>query len=304
MTRSADIGSKRLISLAPTAWLRWLLNDDTVEALALLAADFQWVGRETDILLRARSPVHGEFLVVNEMQLRPDPAMPRRLTAYTALARERYALPVYPVVVNILSGPGAAPLPARFESEFLGLIARQDFHQVNLWELDARPILQAPLLPLLPFVPIMQGGSEADSLERALQLLRADPDLAEMETLLAFFASFVFPTELIRRIMRWDMAVLRESPWYQEIFSEGLEQGLEKGLQQGLQQGLEKGRTEALRKTLVGILRHRFGDVPDDLIIALDQLSAEQLGDLVNPALDVRSLTEFYALIREGSDYH
>ncbi len=300
MSKSADIGSKRLIGLAPTAWLRWLLNDETVEVLALLAADFQWVGRETDMVLRARSPLYGEFLVINEMQLRPDPAMPRRLTAYTALARERYALPVYPVVINILIGPGVAPSPPRFESEFLGLIARQDFHQVNLWELDARPILQTPVLPLLPFVPIMQGGGEAEALEKALRLLRADPNLAEMETLLAFFASFVFPTELIRRMMRWDMTVLRESPWYQEIFSEGLEQGL----QQGLQQGLEKGRAEALIATLLGILRHRFGDVPDDLVAMLGRLPAAQLSDLVNPTLDVPTLAEFYALIPDDADPH
>jgi predicted transposase YdaD len=296
MSKSADIGSKRLIGLAPTAWLRWLLNDETVEALALLAADFQWVGRETDILLRARSPVHGEFLVINEMQLRPDPAMPRRLTAYTALARERYALPVYPVVVNILAGPGVAPPPPRFESEFLGLVARQDFHQVNLWELDARPIVQRPLVPLLPFVPIMGGGSEAGTLEKALRLLRADPDLAEMETLLAFFASFVFPTELIRRIMRWDMTVLRESPWYQEIFSEGLEQGL--------QQGLEKGRTEALLATLLGILQHRFGNVPDELVAMLRGLSAAQLSELIHPVLDASTLAELYALIPDGGNHH
>jgi len=48
MTKGADIGSKRLISLDPTAWVRWLLDDDSVEAIDLLAADFQWVSRESD----------------------------------------------------------------------------------------------------------------------------------------------------------------------------------------------------------------------------------------------------------------
>ncbi len=33
--------------------------------------------------------------------------------------------------------------------------------------------------------------------------------------------------------MRWDMAVLRESPWYLEILQKGVEQGLQQGLQQG-----------------------------------------------------------------------
>ena len=42
MARSVDIGSKRLISLAPTPWVRWLTGDNRLEALDLLSGDFQW----------------------------------------------------------------------------------------------------------------------------------------------------------------------------------------------------------------------------------------------------------------------
>ena len=38
---------------------------------------------------------------------------------------------------------------------------------------------------------------------------------------------------IIPQIMRWDMTVLRESPWYQEILKEGLQKGEKQGLQQG-----------------------------------------------------------------------
>jgi|GEM_PF-730344 len=40
------------------------------------------------------------------------------------------------------------------------------------------------------------------------------------------------------------MAVLRESPWYNEIVREGYQQGLEMGLEKGLVKGLEQGITE------------------------------------------------------------
>ena len=36
MPKVADIGSKRLIALEPTAWARWLIDDPTVEAMELL----------------------------------------------------------------------------------------------------------------------------------------------------------------------------------------------------------------------------------------------------------------------------
>jgi predicted transposase YdaD len=146
----------------------------------------------------------------------------------------------------------------------------------------------------------MQGGNEAGALAQALQLLRSDPNLAEMETLLAFFARFVFPTELIRRIMRWDMAVLRESPWYQEIFSEGLQQGLQQGLLQGLQQGLEQGREKVL-KMLLGVLRHRFGEVSEELVVRLGRFSAEELSELLDLVFDVSAPAELYAFLPDGA---
>ncbi|MBS9388474.1 MAG: hypothetical protein HEQ33_06035 [Dolichospermum sp. WA123] len=49
---------------------------------------------------------------------------------------------------------------------------------------------------------------------------------------------YVLDIPLIQQIMRWDMTVLRESPWYEEILKEGLQQGLQQGEQQGLQLGI------------------------------------------------------------------
>ena len=65
-------------------------------------------------------------------------------------------------------------------------------------------------------------------IQQALQELRADEDLRDLEPLLSFFASFVLKLPVVQPIMRWDMAVFRESPWYQEIWKEGLQQGRQK----------------------------------------------------------------------------
>jgi len=283
MTQRADIGSRRLISLAPTAWVRWLLGDDTLDAVDLLSADFQWVSRESDALIRVRSPAHGDFVVVNEIQLRHDPNMPARMRAYAGLAHERYGVPVYPVLVNILPPPAGVEVPTRFESEFLGLVARQDYRVINLWEVEAQRVLEEELLPLLPFVPVLHGGQDIPVLRLAVTRLRAEPALSELEPLLAFFASFVLETEFIQQIMRWDMLVLRESPWYQEILEEGREQGLERGLE------------TARREDVLRVLAHRFGDLPAELEGALQPLDLDQLERLFDLALDVATLDEFRA---------
>ena len=43
MAKAPDIGSKRLISLAPSAWARWLTDDATIDAVEIVSGEFQWI---------------------------------------------------------------------------------------------------------------------------------------------------------------------------------------------------------------------------------------------------------------------
>ena len=86
MSKSADIGGKRLISLAPTAWARWVTGDPTVEVVELVGHEFQWVARANDVLIKVQSTTHGAFLVANALQLRADRRRPRRIRSYASLA--------------------------------------------------------------------------------------------------------------------------------------------------------------------------------------------------------------------------
>ncbi len=72
-----------------------------------------------------------------------------------------------------------------------------------------------------------------------MQILRADQQLNQLETVLAFFATFVLESALIQEIMRWDMTVLRESPWYQEILREGEARGELRGILSSIEINLE-----------------------------------------------------------------
>jgi predicted transposase YdaD len=226
MAKKADIGGKRLISLDPEAWAQWVTSVSGLRTLDVLSSEFQWISRESDVLIKVSSPGLGEFLILNELQLHYSSKMPKRMTAYAALAREKYDLPVYPVLINILPPNQDPEIPAFFESNFLGLQARQDYQVINLWEVEAEQVFTQPLPALLPFVPVLKGGGNEDVLRRAVQELRQNPQLAEFEPLLAFFARFVLELPLIQEIMRWDMAVLRESPWYEQSRQEGRQEGL------------------------------------------------------------------------------
>ncbi|AVH65626.1 hypothetical protein CDG77_23405 [Nostoc sp. 'Peltigera membranacea cyanobiont' 213] len=277
MGKAADIGSKRLINLAPDAWLQWVTQRPEVVAKEILGSEFHWISRETDVLVKAYSATHGDFLVLNELQLRYTTQIPLRMRAYAALAQERYRLPTYPVLVNILPPPPTLTIVNSYEQEFLGLRAIQDYRVINLWEIDAEIVFQQPLPSLLPFVPILRGGGEVSVVQRALQALRADAQLNELESLLAFFASFVLDTPLVQQIMRWDMAVLRESPWYHEIEQKGIQEGA--------------------RRQLIRVLEQRFGEISHEVEVRLEGKNVEQLEILMDSAIAVNSLDEFVQIL-------
>ena len=90
------------------------------------------------------------------------------------------------------------------------------------------------------------------------------------------------------------MAVLRESPWYQEILEEGLERGL------------EQGRRVEREEMLVHILKRRFGDALAELRQKISELETEQLSGLLDVALEASSLAEveafLSALLANGPD--
>jgi len=172
MTQKADIGSKRLIGLDPDRWVQWVTQIPGATAQEIISTDFQWVSRASDVLVRASSPEDGEFLVLNELQLYYYNKMPRRVRAYTALAEEKYQIPVYPVLINILKrGENPAPIPTCYESQFRNVRAYQDYRVINLWEVDVDLVFQQPLPSLLPFVPILKDGGKEATVRQALKLL-------------------------------------------------------------------------------------------------------------------------------------
>ena len=112
-------------------------------------------------------------------------------------------------------------IPHFYELEFRGIRAYQSYQVINLWEIEANLVFKENLFSLLPFVPILKGGGEESMVREALKELRTNDNLSDLEPLLSFFASFVLEIPIVQQIMRWDMTVLRESPWYQEILKEG-----------------------------------------------------------------------------------
>jgi len=272
----ADISSKYILAGEPVEWVRWLLQDTTVQVEECLSGEFQFILRHSDELFRVQGQ-QGPFVLLLEVQLHADLRMPRRMRAYAALAEEKYDLPVYPVVFYLLPPEAGVTLPGSYHSEFMGLTAHQDFRVVLVWEMEARQVLEEGIVALLPFTPLMQGGADEETLGASVRLLREHKAGQEAEVALALFASFVIDPERVQQIVRWDMAVLRESPWYNQILQEGLQQ--------------------AHRQDIVRLLQVRFDPTGPHLTAIAEQLAAiedtDRLQDLLVEAIRIASLEAF-----------
>ena len=293
MPKPADVSTKRLISLAPNNWVKWVTQIPDIVAGEILNSEFQWISRESDVLIRVESPEHGKFLVLNELQLRYKAQMPRRMRAYAGLAEEKYRLPTYPVLINILK-TSDQQIPTRYESNVAGLQVRQDYRVINLWEVDVSIAFEQPLPSLLPFVPILKGGEDESTIREALRLLQADEQLNQLETVLAFFATFVLDSALVQQIMRWDMTVLYESPWYQEI----LREGEIRGEQRGEQRGEERGRREQMLSNIEMTLEMKFGSDGLQLMSQISSISdLESLTVILRSVIAANTVEELQQLI-------
>lgn len=164
---------------------------------------------------------------------------------------------------------------------------------INLWQVDVNLVFEQKISTLLPFVPILQGGNREEKLRQAVRELRQDEQLQDLEPLLSFFASFVLDIPLVQQIMRWDMTVLRESPWYEEILKEGL--------QQGKKQGLQQGRLEGETQLVIRQLQRRLGTLDDTLKQQIQMLPVEQLESLAEELLDFRDVEQLQTWLEQLS---
>ncbi|MEH1918465.1 Rpn family recombination-promoting nuclease/putative transposase [Nostoc sp.] len=288
MNKAVDISTKKLISLAPNNWAKWVTGIPDIVTGEILNTEFQWISRQSDVVIQAESPQYGKFLILNELQLRHTSEMPRRMRAYAALAEEKYKLQTYPVLINILKISNSE-IPTSFASNFIGLRAIQDYRVINLWEVDVNIAFETPLPSLLPFVPILKGGENESTIREALRMLRADEQLNQLETVLAFFATFVLESTLVQEIMRWDMTVLRESPWYQEILREGQARGQAEGEALGEARGEVRGIISSIETSLEA----KFGSDGLELMSQISQISdLEQLKEILRRIVVANTIQE------------
>lgn len=92
------------------------------------------------------------------------------------------------------------------------------------------------------------------------------------------------------------MTILRESPWYQEILTEGLQQGfqqgIERGIERGIEQGIERGQQQGEASLIIRQLTRRFGELSPEIVDRIRFLPVPQLDELGESLFDIATLDD------------
>ena len=254
--------------------------------------------RTPDAVIRVKDPVHGEWLVVIEVQSRRDPDIGKRLARTALWLHTEHGLPVLPVVIHLSAQGGRPPEPVAFTVR--GVQTRFEFLEINLWELDADVILAAGLEgPWWPFIAYTRGGGNRETIERLIGRAGQDPVMKELVDACLRISRFVVD-------MTWAEPLLQggfDMRWLEDL--EPLEGSSEWKVRQALIQKATaeaEARMEAKMQTeIVSILRRligRFIGIPDaGLQARLETLSREKAEDLIELVHEMKSLDQVEAWI-------
>ncbi|MEM7539438.1 MAG: hypothetical protein AAF639_45195 [Chloroflexota bacterium] len=301
-----DMSGKRVLHLFAEGWAKWVLKQSQLTVLDEISGDFQFVSRASDSLLKVRTPGGEPFLLLTELQLRY-PAhnkMERRLAAYAALAREKFGLDVYVVVIYLLPAGDEVIIGTEFHREFMGQTAHQDFQTRKMWQLDALQALRTKNPVLLPFIPLMKGGTKKSTIQTCIKRIEQEEEAEELGAMMLAFASAVMDIAILKQLTRWDMQVLLETPFFQEIIEENREPWIEEGREEGLQKGLQEGIYRSTLRNIQRYIAHFFQlplDYYDDQLESLDLTALEGLSESMYD-IESRGAFEKQLLLLEQAD--
>ena len=98
----------------------------------------------------------------------------------------------------------------------------------------------------------------------------------------------------------------KQEDWLQEFLdewrAEAKEKAMKQGMEEGMQTGLQTGMQQALTQTVSRLLQKRFGNITDEIITDINELSVSELERLSEDLLDFSGLPDFNEWILKNSN--
>ncbi|MCL6751435.1 DUF4351 domain-containing protein [Nostoc sp. CCCryo 231-06] len=240
---------------------------------------------EADLVVQVRFREQKTFFLVHiENQSYPQADFGRRMFRYFARLFEKYALPVYPIVVFSYDAP-RTPQKNIYRMEFPDKnVLEFNYGVVQLNQLNWRDFLQqenpvaSALMAKMNIAPSERPRVKAECL-RLLATLRLDP--ARMKMIGGFVDTYLKLNAAEEEIFQTEIAKFEVAK--QEVVMEIVTSWELKGIQ--------KGKLEIIMR----LLNRKVGAVTPELEERIRQLSTTQLEDLAEALLDFSNASDLVA---------
>lgn len=233
----------------------------------------------------------GTRIVHIEAQTRWETALPERVLDYELIGWISYdrLYPIESFVLLLTDDRLPENAATSLTVEAGSLRVTSTFHLVRLWEVPASEMLALERNQLLPFVPLMQGGTDelAESFEHVAQITdeqERDALLLNLLVLGGLRYNADILIEILRRKFMYGIPIeqLKESSGYQFLFNEAVETGI------------RKGRKETIAEMLQRLAAKRFSEL--DLTEAMAKVA--DVDELEQLCLDLDQFPDQASLLR------
>ncbi len=243
--------------------------------------------------------VHFEFQVNDSF----DPEMSLRMAGYIMRAIETYRLPVYSNVIYLRPDAGKND-PGRYEQNIKHHNILIEYKVFRLIDLDGQKILDAKLIGLIPFTPLMGHQPDIDADEWFRRCVRVAhsidvPNKPEYLASLSILGNLVCDSQTIMDIileetMEHAPIVELMAPHAHKLGkAEGLEEGKAEGLEEGKAEGLEEGRINEKRTGVLKIVHYRFADKSDTVLNEITAINdLDHLDELFDQVLTAETFED------------
>jgi len=237
---------------------------------------------ESDLVAQVQFRGQSSFFLIHlEAQSSSQPEFNRRMFTYFARLHQKFALPVYPIVIFSYDRPQKEAI-RQYKIEFPDLkVLEFNYQVVQLNRLNWRDFINQPnpvaaaLMAKMKIAPRDRAKVKAQCL-RLLVTLRLDA--ARMQLISGFVDTYLNlnSSEEIEFQQEISTFIQPEQEGVMQITTRGLEQGLEQGLERGLERGLEQGLARE-RNLIVRLIKRKLGDIDVDIESRIMTLNIDDL---------------------------
>jgi predicted transposase/invertase (TIGR01784 family) len=236
------------------------------------------------------------FIIHVEHQSYSQAGFERRMFTYFARLHEKYALPIYPIVIYSHDSP-LTPEPNCYRLDFANKkILEFNYEVIQLNQLQ----WQAFVNQRNPLASALMTKMQMDTQERpkvklvSLQLLASlGLNPAQMQLISGFIDTYIKldPEEKIRFEAELATIEPRQQEDVMQIVTSWMEEGIEQGIERGIEQGRKQGELSLLNRQL----NRRFGSLSPQLQERVENLSIPQLEELGEALLDFSAVADLEA---------